>query len=229
MGGNAVELLADIGLGGDHDRFLIEAIRVEAIGGLQQGCNLFGQSRPDRFRLAAGRGLGLLRQLLDLVHALVENLPERDALAAPHLDQIGQRLLESHGRGFFGRLVLGLVAFGFDDLDDALDAEQAVDAGRHRVDPAGEMARHLDDRVEHILIDADGRDRVGALDVQIGVHRAARQHLAGALLGEGLQFIPTGRQPQAQIEAFGVDRFQFPFERIGTAGAVAPGKTGHAR
>ena len=34
---------------------------------------------------------------------------------------------------------------------------------------------------------------------------------------------------QAQVIALGVDRFQFPLERVGTAGAVAAGKTGHAR
>src|SRR5262249_40570017 len=36
-------------------------------------------------------------------------------------------------------------------------------------------------------------------------------------------------QPQPQIKALGIDRFQFPLERIGAAGAMAAGKTGHAR
>ena len=156
-------------------------------------------------------------------------MPERRALAAAHLDEIGERLLEGGSRCILRRLVFRLVAFGFDDLDDALDAKQPVDARRHRIDPAGQHAGDLHDRGEHVFIDADGRDRVGALDVEIGVDGAPRQHLARAFLGKGLQFVPAGRQPQAQVKTLGVDGFQFPFERIRPAGAVAPGKTGHAR
>ena len=156
-------------------------------------------------------------------------MPQRHTLAAAHLDELGERLLEGGGRCIPRRPVFRLVAFGFDDLDDALDAEQPVDARRHRIDPAGEHAGDLHDRGEHVFIDADGRNRVGALDVEIGVHRPPRQHLACAFLGNGLQLVPAGRQPQAQVKTLGVDGFQFPFERIRPAGAVAPGKTGHAR
>src|SRR5664279_3423651 len=94
---------------------------------------------------------------------------------------------------------------------------------------AGEHAGDPHDRGQHLFIDADGRGGAGALDVEIGVHRAARQHLAGALLGERLEVVPSSRQPHPQVEALGVDRFQFPFERIRSAGAVASGKAGHAR
>ena len=91
------------------------------------------------------------------------------------------------------------------------------------------VARDLHDRSQHVLVDTDRRDRVGALDVKIGVDRAARQQFAGALLGQRFEFVPARRQPQPQVKALGVDRLQFPFERIGAAGAVASGKTGHAR
>ena len=84
-------------------------------------------------------------------------LPERLALALAHADEFGKRLFESRRRGGLCRLVLVLVAFGLDHLDDALDPQQAVDARRHRVDPAGEFARHLDDRGQHVLVDADDR------------------------------------------------------------------------
>ena len=56
MRGQTVELLADIGLAGEHDRFLVQAVAVEALGGRQQRRHLLGEPRLDRFRLAAGGG-----------------------------------------------------------------------------------------------------------------------------------------------------------------------------
>ena len=207
----------------------MQPVGVESFRRFQQRRDLFGQARLDRLRLAAGRGLGLVRQTFDFIHALLQNLPERLAFATAHLDQLGKRLLEAFGRRIARRLVLGLVAFGFGDLDDALDGEQSVDAGRHRIDATGEFARDLHDRGEHVFIDVDGRHRVGALDAEIGVDRAARQHLTSAFLGQGFQFVPAWRQAQAEVKPLGIDGLQFPFERVRPAGAVTPGKAGHAR
>ena len=145
-------------------RFLVEPVGVEAVGGFQQGGDLLGEPGPDRLGLAAGRGFRLLRQPLDLVHPLLQDLSERRALAAAHLDEMVERLLEGPGGGIHRRLVLGFVALGLDHLDHALDAEQPVDARRHRVDLLGQRARHLDDRGQHVLVDAHRRDRVAALD-----------------------------------------------------------------
>jgi len=156
-------------------------------------------------------------------------LSECRTLVAAHLDQMGERLLERRGRRVFCRLLFRFVALGLDNLDDTLEAEESVNARRHRVDLAAEHTGHLDDRSQHVFIDAHRRDRVGALDVEVGIYRSARENLAGTLLGQGLEFIPSRRQPQPQVKALGVDRFQFPLERVGTADAVAPGKTGHAR
>ena len=213
----------------DQQRFLIEPVRIETIGGFQKRRDLLGEPCPDRLGLAAGRGFGLPGQSLDLVHALIEDLPERHAFATAHLDQMGQRLIERRRCGLLRRLVLGLVGFGLDDFDHALDAEQAIDARRHGIDFRGQRARDLHDRSQHVLVDTDRRDRVGALDGKIGVDRSARQQFAGALLGQRFELIPTRRQPQPQVKALGVDRLQFPFEGIGATGAMASGKTGHAR
>ena len=48
-----VEFLADVGLGGDQDRLLMQAIGIEAGRGLEQRRDLLGEPRLDRFRLAA--------------------------------------------------------------------------------------------------------------------------------------------------------------------------------
>ena len=183
----------------------------------------------DRIGLAARSGLGLFCECLDLIHSLDEDLPQRHTLAPAHLNKVGERLFEYRRGGFPGGLVLRLVAFRLDHLDHALDRQQAVDARRHRIDLAGEYARDLDDRGEHLFVDTDRRERIGALDVQIGVHRTPRQHLAGALFGECLEFVPSGRQPHPKVEPLGIDGLQFPFERVRSAGTVASGKAGHAR
>src|SRR5262245_51841384 len=94
MGCDAVKLLADVGLGCDQQRFLGQAVLIEAIGRLQQRRDLFGKSCADRFRPASGRSLGALCQLLDLVHSCAEHLPERRTFEATHLEEICQSLFE---------------------------------------------------------------------------------------------------------------------------------------
>src|SRR6201999_3319682 len=61
------------------------------------------------------------------------------------------------------------------------------------------------------------------------VDRAERQQFARALLGVRVELVPALRQPQAQVKTLGVDRFQFPFERVRPACPVASGEAGHAR
>ena len=58
MRGEPVELLADVGLGGEQDRLLVQPVGIEALRGLEQRRHLLGQPRLDRLRLAAGRCFG---------------------------------------------------------------------------------------------------------------------------------------------------------------------------
>ena len=119
---------------------------------------------------------------------------------------MGKRLFEGRRRRIPRRLVLHLVTFGFGDLDDALDAEQAIDAGRHGVDwPASCPDLHVIE--ESTLSFMNGGDRVGALDVEVGVDRPSRQHLAGALFGKGLQFIPAGGSRSRRSRPFALTDF----------------------
>src|SRR4029453_3479979 len=57
VGGNAIELLADVRLGRDQQRFLGQAVLIEAVGGFQECRDLFAEPRTDRLGLAAGRRL----------------------------------------------------------------------------------------------------------------------------------------------------------------------------
>ena len=60
-----VDLLANVGLGGQKRRLLVEPLLVQRRARLQQQADLFGQALADGGRLAGRIGFGLERQLLD--------------------------------------------------------------------------------------------------------------------------------------------------------------------
>ena len=119
-------------------------------------------------------GLGLLCQALDLIHSLRQDLPKRHALALAHRNEVQKRLVERRRGGGLRGVVLCLVALRLDDLDHTLDRQEPIDTWRYRIDLAGQHAGNPHDRRQHLFIDTDGRDRVGVLDVQIGVHCTPR-------------------------------------------------------
>ncbi len=82
---------------------------------------------------------------------------------------------------------------------------------------------------EHRLVHLDHRRDAFALDGQLAVDGAAREHLAGAVARRHFDRVPARRQPQPQIKSLGVDRLDLPRPGIGAADAVAAGKSGHAR
>ena len=87
MRGDAIELFANIGLGGDHDRFLMQPVGIEAFGRFQQHHDLFGQSCLDGIRMAARCRVRALCEGCDLVQPRCQNLLQRRPLAVSHLDQ----------------------------------------------------------------------------------------------------------------------------------------------
>jgi hypothetical protein len=101
-------------------------------------------------------------------------LPQGRALSLSHLDQIQKRLVESRPRCGLRGVILLLVTFRLDDVDNAFDAEQAIDARRDRIDLAGQYPRYFYDRRQNLFVDTDHGYRVGAPDTQIGVHRSTR-------------------------------------------------------
>ena len=119
--GKPIEFLADIGLGGEHDRLLVQAVGIEAFGGRQQRRHLLGEPRLDRFRLAAGRSLGARRKRRDLVEPGRQQTTERRALLAAHGDQCGQRLFEARSDCAFCRAMSVLAFVFFGDFDHAFE------------------------------------------------------------------------------------------------------------
>ena len=147
MGGEPVELLADVGLGGDQHRFLVQPVGIEAVGGLEQDRDLLGDALLDRVGPARRGRLGAADQGRDLVEPRRQDAAERLAFAPAHLDEAVQHRGEAcDHRGFDGAaLILALV--GVDDLDDALDGEQMPSSRRTLgVDAAGQLLDHGEHR-----------------------------------------------------------------------------------
>ena len=110
-------------------------------------------------------------------------------------------------------LVLLLVA----DLDHALERQDAVERRRRRFD-AARRARCI---VASTAASTGSLTRTtGAMPsrstVSVAVHRAAREQLARRLRAHRrFDRVPARRQPQPQLEPFGVDRFQLPGPGVG--------------
>ncbi|OWK20521.1 hypothetical protein AJ88_29670 [Mesorhizobium amorphae CCBAU 01583] len=86
-----VDLFADVSLGGEEGRLLMQPAGVEIGGGIHQQADLLGNALADRRRLARRIGLGPQRQRLDGVDMAAEQRTKRIALALARLLQPGER------------------------------------------------------------------------------------------------------------------------------------------
>ena len=124
--GETVELFADIGLGGEQQRFLGQPVLGNAdIGGIEIG-DLEAQAFEDGISAAAGMEFGGLGEGGDLVDPVGEDGRQPLAFVAAGSDQVLER-------GFGGRedgAVEGLLGFGAERalvlFEDAAKAENAV-------------------------------------------------------------------------------------------------------
>src|SRR5215213_5703577 len=107
-----VELLADVGLGGQQRGFHVKARLVEAAGRVEQQANLVGDALADDRGLARRIGFGLRGQRLDPVEMPAEDRAERGALAAPRLFETGERSVKRRQDGAVRRRA-GLVALQY--------------------------------------------------------------------------------------------------------------------
>ena len=153
--------------------------------------------------------------------------------ASPSRRRISTRSVEhlrkasDHRRLDGAALVLALL--GVDNLDDALDGEEAVEPRTLRVDAAGQLLDDGEHRRKHLLVDAHLGRRAAALDRQRGIDGAAREHLGGLRPHRRLDGVPARRQAQPQVEPLGIDRFDLPGPGIAGGYALPAGKPGHAR
>ena len=225
----AIKLLAHVGLDRDQDRFLMQPVRIEALGLRQERRDLLGEAYPDRLRAPAGRELGALRQRGNFAKPRRQDPSERHAFAAAHLPERGDDAGEALDRRRLGGATLLLTFLGLADLHYAFEREQAVERGRRGFDARRKRLRRRQDCLEHCCIDAHDRQRAAPLHGQVRLNRPARQAFRSAGTYRRLDRVPTGRQAQPQIEPLAVDRFDLPGPGIGAACAMAASKSGHAR
>ena len=180
MRGEAVELFAHIGLGRDHDRFLMQPVRIETLGLRKQCRNLLGKPRADGVGAPARRPLGASRERGDFAKPRRQDAAERSALMTAHLAERADRLGEAFDHRRLGAAPLLVALLGIADLDHAFEREQAVKRRRRRFHLRRDLPHRRQQRLKHRGIDAHHRRRAAAFDRQVGLNRSAAQRLGGA-------------------------------------------------
>ena len=229
VGGEAVKLLADVGLGREQDRLLVQAVGIEPLRCFEQGRDLLGEPRLDRLGLAAGRRFRARRQFGDLTEPLRQHMAERRAFGAAHLLEAFQRLHKARDDRGFGGLSLALLFLGLDHIHHTFERKDAVEGWRRGFGFAIEVLEGRQHGREHRLVDPRHRRDALAAYRQVCKYRAARQRLRGGVAHRHFNGVPPGRQAELEIKPLGVDRFELPGPGIGAGNTVAPREAGHAR
>ena len=182
MRGEPVELLADVGLGGEQERLLMQPVGVEAVGGVEQRRDLLGEPRLDRLRLAAGRGFGARGQRRDLVE------PRRQDLAERRRPRAGASSTSSASASSKPRRSPPSAAWRSSSRSSCsitsitpLSARMPSSVGGAASTLPASCSQRREHRGEHRLVDPHDRRHAFALDGEVGVDGAARQRLGAAL------------------------------------------------
>ena len=126
MRGETIKFLAHIGLGCDHNRFLVQPIGIETLGLGKQCRDLLGKPRAYRFGTTAWA-----RSARPASAAISEpggqNAAKRGALVAAHLAECAERGGETFDHRCLGAAPVLLALLGIADFDHALECEQAVE------------------------------------------------------------------------------------------------------
>src|SRR5436309_9266284 len=94
MSCKAIKLLADVGLIGNQDCFLVQPVRIKPSGCIKQDRDLLRDSCLDRLGTATRRGLRPGSKGGDFVHPLVKHAPQNLAFLPTH----GGKLSKSMGK-----------------------------------------------------------------------------------------------------------------------------------
>ena len=174
MGREPVELLADIGLGRQQQRLLVEAVRDRAPGAASMSWRICAASLS---RIAAGWRAGLASASCASASISSMRASRTRASASPSPTRIAahavERRVETGEEVAMKRRALGLALLRLVGLEHALDREQAIEAGRSGVDALADLGHRGDDRIENGLVDAHGRRRRLALDGEADLAGAA--------------------------------------------------------
>ena len=132
--GQPVELLAHVGLGGEQDRFLMQAIRIETIGLGKQRSDLLGEPRADRLGHGGRAQFRHDRQRLDLLEPRRENATSAAPSRWRISDERGDHFDKPGDRCGLRIAPFVFVFFNLGDFHHALERKQAVERRRARVD-----------------------------------------------------------------------------------------------
>ena len=228
MSHEPVELLADVGLGGQEQRFGVEARGIEPRRRADEGRNGLGEPGAHRFRLAAGRGLRPGNETGDGVEPLGQHIGQRRALAGARRDERIERRLEPGQRGAsdFGDLRLAVATL--DHLDDAAHRKQPIEAQGPQAFGAGHGFHRRHKRRERRLVEPDFRECRIAVECQGRVAGTAGDATRDAGPCLGFDRVETLGHLQPKIEALGIDRLDFPRPTEWRRAPRRAGEAGHA-
>jgi len=144
----------------------------------------------------------------------------------------GERI-ERRGEGFedagVARAALAVVELDRVFLhDDALEREQAVDAGRRHAGLGGDFLGDADGRGERGRIDLEAAGAVAGVEGQRRLDRTALEALARQRARGGFDTVEARRHAQANVEPAAVDALRFPAPARAVAAAMRFGESGHA-
>ena len=209
----------------------MQAVGIEAVGGVEQHRDLLGDARLDRLGPAARRGVRPRGERGDLLHALAQDLPQRLAFAAAHRGEFGQRPLEAGDRPPLRRpgappRCSSSSMTSITPLSERMPSSRGSAAS---TSPASDVDGRSSTAASTGSLTRTTGATPCAPDGERSVDRAAREHLRCAVARRHLDRVPARRQAQPQIQSLGVDRFELPGPAIGAVDAVATRKAGHAR
>ncbi len=123
VSGQAVKLLAHVGLGRNHDRFLMQPVGIEPFRLGEQRGDLIGEPRANGVRPAPRRTLGALGQRGYFVKPERQHAAQRGAFAAAHLGECCNSVGKPRNNRAFGDAPLILILLGIGDFDHAFKGQ----------------------------------------------------------------------------------------------------------
>ena len=178
MGAQPVELLADVGLGGDQHRLLMQARRIEARAAVEQrrrSAPRAGRGSASGCRAGCASASSTSRAIVSSCWPRIAG--ERPSLLQPRrltrLDQRADRRRQRPAASASSCLGIGRIVV---DLDDAADGEQAVERRPAHVRRGSlRRASASTGALQHLLVDAQPAERrLPRVSGQVELARAAR-------------------------------------------------------
>src|ERR1700722_20000444 len=227
MSRQPVEFFADVRLGRQEDRLLMQTVLVEAAACVEKGGDGLSETGANRLRPAARIVVGGLGQSGDRGQAFIEKGGERRPFGLAHGDESDDRLIQALERAFASGREAHLVLARFAHVDDAAYGEEAVDRWRREAGAFGRLRGGAGERGQRIGVDLDLGDDAFALCAQRRKACPARQRLAQPRSRLALDPVKAWGHPQAQIEPFGVDALDLEDPAIGPVSADRSGEARH--